>query len=140
MKTLFFLLIFFTCINTQAQVSDDQIKSLRAAFYTEALSLTPIEAEKFWPLHNKYEKLHDSLYENQWCYVKNGLETLSELSPTETDEILTAYVAYKDEKAHLKKQFITELKDILSAKKILQLKKAQRDFHIMLFEEYKNKK
>lgn len=40
----------------QREKSQDEIKSQKIAFLTKELSLTPEEAEKFWPVYNKADK------------------------------------------------------------------------------------
>lgn len=42
--------------NHNAKMSVEKIKSLKRAFFTDKLSLTPEEAEKFWPVYNECEK------------------------------------------------------------------------------------
>lgn len=42
--------------NHNAKMSHEKIKSLKVAFLTDKLSLTPEEAEKFWPVYNSCEK------------------------------------------------------------------------------------
>jgi Skp family chaperone for outer membrane proteins len=51
--TVFIFCLFFA----GAQAQDAQkIKLIYVAYITKQLSLTPEEAEKFWPLHNQFEQ------------------------------------------------------------------------------------
>jgi hypothetical protein len=36
--------------------SKEKIESLRRAYYTKELNLSPTEAEKFWPIYNSFEE------------------------------------------------------------------------------------
>jgi len=53
------LLILFLCIgstyicNAQAKGNDD-INTVKIAYLTNQLNLTPEEAQKFWPIYNRY--------------------------------------------------------------------------------------
>ncbi len=55
------LLIAFISLNALAQdgpfirKKKEQIKSMKVAFITNELALTPDEASKFWPLFNAFE-------------------------------------------------------------------------------------
>ncbi len=61
----------------------EKIESLRRAFYTKELNLSPTEAEKFWPIYNAFEdvkkqhhksmkKLHDE--ESQFIQSTGDIE------------------------------------------------------------------
>ncbi len=139
MRKIIFVLFFSTSIfSLSAQKMDDEkIRNLKTAFITDALSLTSQEAEKFWPLYNSFDKRTDALYDDKWCNVKNGLELIEEIDKPTSEELLQEYISLKEESLALKKEFIKELKEIISAKKILRLKKAEHDFHKMLLKKYR---
>ena len=137
-KYIFYLTIFlFTCQTFSQNEEDKKIESLKTAFITDALSLNKKEAQKFWPIYNYYEKKKDSLYEDKWCRVKNGLNTIENIEEKKAEELLDTYLQMKEERLELRKSFIEELKKLISNKKILMLKKAEHDFHKMLLEKYK---
>jgi hypothetical protein len=53
------LLIIFLCISSayfcNAQVKDsDDINTVKIAYITNQLNLTPTEAQQFWPIYNRY--------------------------------------------------------------------------------------
>ena len=64
-KFILYILFIFTSFTMAAQVSADdiqvnpkkeeKIKALYIAYISQQLSLTPAEAEKFWPAHAQYE-------------------------------------------------------------------------------------
>ncbi len=64
-KIILYLCFLFVAINATAQLPDDggqqnpkrmeKIKALYVAFITQQLSLTPDEAQKFWPVHGQYD-------------------------------------------------------------------------------------
>ena len=61
---LFVLLMFPLLTEAQAQDPagpggmgrDGRLKSLEIAYLTRELNITPAEAEKFWPVYNKYQE------------------------------------------------------------------------------------
>ncbi len=38
------------------EIRAEKIQSLKIAFITQKLQLTPDEAQKFWPVYNQYDK------------------------------------------------------------------------------------
>lgn len=61
-KMFFFLALLFTTGLLWAQSEgggpdkrEEMLQSLRVAYITKQLDLTPGEAEKFWPVYNKYQ-------------------------------------------------------------------------------------
>lgn len=115
---------------------DDKIKALKASYLTESLSLTPKEAENFWPIYNNFDERTNALYEQKWCEVKNGLNTIDDLDEATANELLDEYIALKAQSLQLKKEFIKQLKTVISSQKILRLKKAEHDFHKILLKKY----
>lgn len=65
-KFILYLSLFFTVFSVNAQVvnndgaqlnpkKEEKIQALYVAYISQQLSLTPIEAEKFWPAHAQYD-------------------------------------------------------------------------------------
>lgn len=120
----------------------EQIKSLKVAFITNELSLTPEESAKFWPLYNAFE---DKQHEIRKVKLKNLLDktddsSLDKLSEKEASAILSQLENTDEELFLLKKKFISSLKGVLPSVKILKLKKAEEDFSRKLLQQYRDKK
>ena len=70
MKTKFLHLFLFLFISNWGFSQDfkekkEKIRGLKIAFISQKLSLTPEEAEKFWPVYNKYDTKIMDLKEGQ---------------------------------------------------------------------------
>ena len=146
---LFTTLLFFVSFFTNAQKSTKKIaratkiKVLKIAFLTKELDLTSSEAEKFWPVYNLYdEKLHQlERVEKQKLRAQiknaNGIDNISE---NEAKSIIHE-IASIDEKVHkIKVAFDKELAKVLSFKKQLKLKIAEKEFVRKLMKKYRRKK
>ena len=85
-KTLLILFVLMFSINSvQSQrMNKERIKLLKTSYLTEALDLSSDEAEKFWPIYNKYsnkiQKLKFSLEGGMIRNIKQagGIENISE--------------------------------------------------------------
>ncbi|MFD2697717.1 hypothetical protein ACFSQ0_06905 [Mesonia sediminis] len=143
MKKLIFCIVFVmfsaSLVWSQDNSEEKKIESLKVAFITEELNLNSQEAEKFWPIYRKYEAKNDKLYDEKWCAVKNGLDLIDEIDEATASALLDEYIDLKMQSAQLKEDFVNELKGVIPSKKILHLKKAERDFHRDLLKKLKNK-
>ncbi|MDT0295367.1 hypothetical protein ACFQ3R_14540 [Mesonia ostreae] len=137
-KIIYIAFIFlFSSQLMLAQTDDEKIKSLKIAHITKALDLSKKEAESFWPIYNEFEEKTDNLYEVKWCDVKNGIDLIDTIDEETAKILVEQYVSLKEESAALKGEFVKELHQVISYKKILMLKKAERDFHKILLKQYK---
>jgi len=135
-----FLLLFSTVISAQDRPSRDQIKSMKVAFITTELNLSSEESEKFWPIYNAYdEKLYELRGNKMRQYINRMEQNMEQLSDKEADNLLSDIQKAEDELHQLRKKLIVDLKGIISAVKILKLKKAEEDFNRNLLRQYRGK-
>ena len=140
MKKLLFIAFFLICSFTvMAQNRDEQrekIRSLKTAYITEGLKLSPKEAQQFWPVYNQFEEKRRELYMKEREDIKN-LECMTE---EQANQKLQEYVELEREDFLLKKQYFEDLKKFFSAKKIMELKKIEEDFNRKLMREYRQRR
>lgn len=120
----------------------EQVKSLKIAFITNELDLTPDETAKFWPLFNAFEDKQQEIRKQKLkAYLdRTDDETIDKLSEKEATTLLSQMENTEDELYQLKKKFVANLKGILPATKILKLKKAEEEFSKKLLKQYRDKK
>lgn len=147
LKKIFFLTFLVATISVQAQVkikkqSREKIHALKIAYISDKLDLTEKEAEKFWPIYNKFDKKFMELRVEERYKLKKsikeagGLETLSEKDAT---SFLDRMVAIEKEMYDTKKAFFTSLKKVISSKKIIKLQMAERDFNRNMLRKLRKK-
>ena len=112
---------------------------MKIAFITNELSLTPDEATKFWPVFNAYEDKQRELKKDK---IKNYMDRIDsdKLTEKEANSILLQMESTEDELFQLRKKFVSSLKGVLPAVKILKLKKAEEEFSKKLLQQYRDKK
>lgn len=139
---LLFLVSFsFYAQNDKADDKREKIKAYKVSFLTTELELTSTEAEKFWPIYNTYD---DKQYELRHNKMKTYLrklddDNLSSLSEKEAAALLSQIESTDKELYLLREKYTANLKKILSAKKILKLKKSEDDFNRKLLKQYRDK-
>ncbi|MBZ9628423.1 hypothetical protein LB450_09965 [Psychroflexus sp. CAK1W] len=138
------LLIVFTLIfgfNGNAQDTEsDKIEQLKIAFFTEELNLTASEAKRFWPVYTKHNNKYEKLRSTEWSDIKSGLNNIKNLSQEESNQLLNDYLAYKRTRVEYREDFVNNLKEVISPKQIMMLKKAEYDFHKKLLKQYQSDK
>ena len=120
MKKIFLLVLLYAGIVTTAVAQEQRdagrLQAYKIAFLTRKLSLTPEEAQKFWPIYNKYEgELRAARIE--------GRTTKKEI---ETEEKIL----------NIRKKYITEFTKAISEEKVNQLFKAEREFSTIVQKEF----
>lgn len=142
MKYIFLLLLLFSA-TTYAQRGErgEKIKAYKLAHITEALDLTPSEAEKFWPVYNQHE---DTMHSLRSKMRKEGfgkrVENIDGLSETQALEVIQKGLKFKEDEIIANRKFVETLKGILPATKILKLHRAEESFKRMLLKRMRGGK
>lgn len=136
------ILFFLLAATVQAQEGKhEKIKAWKTAYITEKLALSSAEAEKFWPIYNKYDEMFHDLRKKErneiYKKLRDGLENLTD---AEANELIDKNLSIESSELELRKQMTTELRKVLSPKKIIILKKAEEDFKRELLERYRSSK
>lgn len=145
MKNILPLLLLFACFLSYAQEDKidekrEKIKAFKVSFITTELELTSTEAQKFWPIYNAYDdKQFELRHEKIMSYMRKLDDNANSMSEKEASALLTQIATADKELYLLRERYMTNLKKILSAKKILKLKKTEDDFNRKLLKQYRDK-
>ena len=140
MKKIIILLLIFMSTFTFGQNNKkmERIKALRVAFISTKLDLTPEEAQKFWPIFNKFDDEQLELRkQNRLVMFKLKPKNATAISSNEMDKLLEESELIESNLQNNRKQFVKNLKDIISPKKILLLKQLEEDFKNKLIQQLK---
>ncbi len=130
----------FSQIGMAQNSEAEKIEQLKIAFFTEELNLSTSEAKRFWPVYTKYNKKYDKLRSNEWESIKSRLSKVKSLSESESQALLQDYMAYKRSRVEYREEFVESLKDVITPKQIMMLKKAEYDFNKKLLKQYQSDK
>lgn len=148
MKKQFLLLFIFifgmfsSMYSQKNRITHEKFKALKTAFITDELDLTVKEAELFWPIYNEYHKASKTINFQLEHGIKKqidnngGIENLTDIDAT---KILKKIILLKKQKAKISEQLYPRLRKVISAKKIIRLTKAERDFRFKIFREYRRR-
>lgn len=140
MKKIFFLFFLLTA-SAYSQDKYEKIKALKRAYITEQLVLSPSEAEKFWPVYNKFdEKLHDLRHKKHYDVYDRLNSGVENLNNDEANKLIDTFLSLEEEQLEVNKQKIKALRKVISPKKIIALRKAEEDFKRELLDRYRHGK
>ena len=102
----------------------EQVKSLKVAFITSELDLTPDESAKFWPLYNAFDEKQSEIRRTKMKSYLDRMdsENFDTVSEKEAATLLSQMESSEEELHQLRKKFISNLKSVIPAIKILKLK------------------
>ena len=141
MKTLLTTALLFIALTSFAQrPNHEQLKSLKIAYITEQLELTPSEAQVFWPIYNVFDQEMESIRKAERAQMKMGKRDFKTVTEAEAKEILTVLKDGERRKADAHIQLVTQLKDKLSYKKTLILLQAEEGFKRKLLRELRDRR
>lgn len=100
-----------------------RIESQRVAFITQRLSLTPQEAEKFWPVYNAHRESLKALRDD---FERPDLPNLSD---EEATRLIDKHLQQEQKRLDLKKNLLSQLRGILPPRKIVMLHVAENAFN-----------
>ncbi len=137
MKKLIPIVILLISVSTFAQDREkmkERIKAQKVAFITEKLSLTAEEAQGFWPIYNAYEATVDNIKSSDLRAIKMEMRKGEDVSDKKANELLEKLIQAEDDMHAAKIKLVKDLKKVIPAKKIIQLKGAEDQFNRKLLE------
>lgn len=110
------------------------MEAKRIAFITQELSLTPEEAQVFWPVYNEYNQKR-----NQMMILhreeRKDVTDIDKLSESELMELADEDIRNMEDMVALRREYHEKFKQILPVKKVILLYNAERDFNRKLYRE-----
>jgi Spy/CpxP family protein refolding chaperone len=125
MFTLIFLLCNLTlALNAQErkgrQEHMEKFRSMKIAYFTENLELTPEEAEKFWPLYNDFDSKKREVSRHRHRGPRNMDEQLENMTDQEAEKMADDMIISRKKEVELDEAFHNDLKKIFPPKKVMK--------------------
>ncbi len=123
------LLIFVLCTSSAYIYSQrdhqelmERIESKRIAFISNELSLSPEEAQVFWPVYNQYQEEMKALK----AFDKENKDDFRD--NIDTDAVLDAMLQKEEQMLELKKKYTSKMKAAIGSRKTLMFYRLERKF------------
>ncbi|MCB0471759.1 MAG: sensor of ECF-type sigma factor [Flavobacteriaceae bacterium] len=144
-RIVLLLIIALSTFHLYAQDEEhgERIKAIKTGYITNALNLTPQEAEKFWPIYNDYsEKINELRFNNmkQLLFKVKSEGGIDNLSDSEAEKIVKELMDIEMKMAVEKEKLYKNLIGVLPAKKRIKLYRAEQSFGRELLKQIRDKR
>ncbi len=138
------ILLTITAINgIKAQQTDKQfvnkIESQRIAFFTQRMSITPAEAQKFWPVYNEYTSKKNTIAAEKNKLTKFYKTNSTTMTENDVDVTIQKYVNLAMQETELLEEYNKKFRSVLPAHKVMKLYLAEFEFREWLLKQIREK-
>ncbi|WP_154856327.1 Spy/CpxP family protein refolding chaperone [Cyclobacterium xiamenense] len=131
MKNWIVIGLLFACSLTgygqrEKRVDREKLEAARVAFITNRLSLSPEQAEKFWPLYNEHEDSRKELMRELYRISKKAKE--DGLTQSVAQELMEERFDLQQALLQQEKEFLGKVSETLTPVQALRLNETNRDF------------
>lgn len=105
----------------------ERLESRKIGYITDALDLTPEEAQAFWPVYNQHQAEKEKLREEQMENAKM-MNSEEPMSAEDLDTFMRAKFSRERRQTDLDEKYYAAYKNVLTPEKTAQLYKAEREF------------
>lgn len=116
--------------NQRRAEAHQRIRAAKIAFITDRLSLTPDEAEKFWPVYREFAEKRDAIRSEMRQARKNHADE---------KEVLKRDLDLRQKELDLEKQYADRMQKIISPAKVVALWDAERDFTRLMLQQIRRR-
>ncbi len=139
-KALLLLMLLPVVWQLQAQAhggrNHQNIEAMRVSFITTEMQLTPAEAEKFWPIYNEYR---DKIREIRRAGTELD-KPVMDLTEDEARAFIEQRLNMEEDLQRLKREYYLRLREVVSARKLILLERAERKFKERLLREMQKRR
>jgi glutamine synthetase len=127
---ILFLILGFEAMAQKSPVDREKLQAARIAFITTRIDLKPEQAEKFWPIFNKYDDLREKTM-REIAHLGRDTESISE---EEAKSRIQKRLQLQGELLKEEQAFVNEASKVISSKQVLMLSNIARDFNRYLYQ------
>jgi len=142
MKNLLFaaLLFLLPSLVWAQRPKGEEIESLKIAFFTKKLDLSPDEAKVFWPIYNDMQEEQDALRRERFQKMISFRKTaeIDNLSDAQIQSLITSEFDFRQRDLNLEKKYFYKFKAVLPIKIIGKYYRAQEGFKKELLNRFKD--
>ncbi|MBO9674016.1 MAG: hypothetical protein J7577_11270 [Sphingobacteriaceae bacterium] len=141
MRNLLFIALIFllpTALFAQ-RPKGEEIESLKIAFFTQKLDLSPEEAKIFWPIYNDMQAEQNALRKErmQKMISFRKVDEIDNLTDAQVQSLITSEFDFKQRDLNLDKKYYNKLKSSLPIKVVGKFYRAQEGFKRELLNRFK---
>jgi len=143
MKNLFFaaLLLLLPSILWAQKPRGEEIESLKIAFFTKKLDLSPDEAKVFWPIYNDMQEEQNALRKERFQKMISfrKVTEIDNLTDAQIQSLITSEFDFRQRDLNIEKKYYNRFKAVLPIKIIGKYYRAQEAFKRELLNRFRDK-
>jgi Spy/CpxP family protein refolding chaperone len=150
MKSKHFILLILGFLNTtfifgqdpmRGEFKGDQLMALKTGIITQALSLSPEQAQSFWPIYNQFnEQITESRRELGEILKEAKPKDIDEWNDEKVEATLKLLAKHKQDEQRLINQMQEALREVISPKQLLKLHMSEERFKHRIIERLKTRR
>ena len=113
----------------------EKFSMYKIGFFTKKMNLTSLEAEKFWPVYNDYQKQKNLIQREKIMLIRDFNQNESILDDSRLTEMGDKLIKYISEESSLAVAFHKSIKEILPPEKVIRYYQAENQYKIQLLKE-----
>ena len=118
----------------------ERIESMKIAFITKRLDLTPAEAKTFWPVYNQFQDEMETLHKSHRENLADERRNFDSLSDGQIEKLVDAEISTRQQELDVVKKYLPQFKKILPIRKVGMLFRAEEDFKRKLLDMLQDRK
>lgn len=135
------LTVLFFTMNIAAQNANlEKLNAYKIGFLTKRLNLTSKEAEKFWPVYNKYQDDRSRIQVERQEINRNFNQNELNMTDREMTEAADMLISLEVREAALTQEFHNKIKGVLPPVKVIRLYQAENQYRLQLLKELQERR
>jgi hypothetical protein len=106
----------------------EKIESMKIAFITKQLDLSPAEAQVFWPVYNEYTTKTEALRKTHRMELMEAKQNFDIMKDKEVETLVDGEIAFRQKELEIQKEYHSKFKAVLPIKKVARLYQAEEMF------------
>ena len=138
MKRLLILLLLVSAVSWAQKGREDRIRAYKTAFITDKLDLSSEEAERFWPVYNKYQDQLEAVRKEERQEITSVVKDFDDISDDQANYMIDKGMEYAKRRVQLQNQMVDELRVVISPKKVLKLRRVEESFKREMLQRFRD--
>lgn len=107
----------------------ERLESMKVAFITEKLALSPEQSQAFWPVYNEYQDEREALRRKA-----RPNRSLAQMSDGDIKAMLAQQLETEAKLLDLRRTYFDRLQEVITIRQVALLQQAERDFNKQVVE------
>lgn len=141
MKSVLLFLAIIATLGLYAQEGNslEKLKSQKVAFITGRIGLSPLAAQKFWPVYNEFSSKKDSINKLKSTQRKEMKEQWELLTAKQKEAALDFQMQQRMQETKLEQQYHEKFKKFLTIDQLQKLYEAEHEFKMRIIKQLRQK-